>query len=146
MKIQPIQNNSNNQNFKAKFINDVNGNFRRLWDVAPATDTFAKQVEKFTNTNKHHVLEITEIKPDLEMDNYGKWQSGTRFSIYNHTNGKISEYFQAAIFAENRSGALLTWKGSLLFILESLMKEKSFFSEDDKKSKLYKQLTTTKNE
>lgn len=139
MKIQPIQKNSKNQNFKAKFINDVNGNFRRLWDVAPATDTFAKQVEKFTNTNKHHVLEITEIKPDLEMDNYGKWQSGTRFSIYNHTNGKISKYFQAAISAK-------TWSGSLLFILESLMKEKSFFSEDDKKSKLYKQLTTTKNE
>ena len=86
MRIQTIQstNNNNKTDFKARFINDKNGNFIRLWDDAWKSADLFNKAKEFRNGLPADSLEILSIK-NLDLLTSG-------YEVLNHNTGKKSLY------------------------------------------------------
>ena len=83
MQVQSIQStNINNNSFKATFVNDANGNFRRVWhQQVKFSDNFKNQVYNFTQNKVGHKLEIIHLTEDKAGSILG-------FTFFNHRTGE----------------------------------------------------------
>ena len=130
MKVQSVQstNLSPNTNFKATFLNDVNGNFRNAWEKTLISDSFISKSKIFSQISEKSILEITEL-------NVQKF--GTYYKIFNHYNGKFAQYFD---YMDNYSRN----KNLLEFILDSIFKDKNLLSSETPKDSVFRLLTGNK--
>lgn len=127
MQVQPIQsivsnNRKSNCSFNARFINDTNGYFRRLWQDAYAAGSFHDTVNRFYNSYAGHSLEITKVS-----------KGETEFTVFNHRNGyeKVCEL---------KTGA----QTKLEELIEQILDSKNLFTENSKLAKSYQKLTGQK--
>ena len=122
MKIQPIQS-TNNINHKAKFINDKNGNFRKLWQNSVLDMELASMIDNFAKNNKKHSLEITDVL-------YNEKRRTTTYTIFNHKNG-----FGLTV-ETNQSPGFILHK-----ILEKISESQLFSDKNSRTARLYQKLT-----
>ena len=101
MQVQSIQANQTTNNcrkpcFKAHFVNDVNGNFRHLWETSNKDKVLEQKIEAFASKYKEHALEIIGVKDGSAYVGSG-WDRqqvfGRYYKLFNHFNGKFFEYF-----------------------------------------------------
>jgi hypothetical protein len=122
MKIQPVQS-TNNINHKAKFINDRNGNFRRLWQDSVLDTELPSMIDNFAKNNKKHSLEITDVL-------YNEKRRTTTYTIFNHKNG-----FGLTV-ETNQSPGFILHK-----ILEKISESQLFSDKNSRTARLYQKLT-----
>ena len=122
MKIQPLQTNYNNS-FKAKFIVDNNGHFRKLWQDSVLDMELADMINNFAKHNKKHSLEITDVL-------YNESKKRTSYVLFNHYNG-----FGLTVETNNSPGFILHE------ILEKLSKSQIFSDKNSRTATLFKKLT-----
>ena len=122
MKIQQIQT-SNNNSFKAKFILDNNGHFRKLWQDAVLDMELANMINDFAKHNKKHSLEITDVF-------FNENKKNTSYTIFNHRNG-----FGLTLETYNSPGFVLHE------ILEKISKSQLLTNKNSRTTSLYKKLT-----
>ncbi len=132
MKIQKVQTINNKTTFNAHFINDKNGYFRTLWDREEGANTkiFKSYLDKFTNNNTGHAIEITELDIDA-LNTYGKL---THAKLFNHKTGE-SEYFSFSGFAKYHPIRML-----MKFLTSKNIIESDFYSTNNNITKIYNQL------
>lgn len=129
MQVQRIQSTDSCRKpcFKAKFVNDVNGNFRRLWTAADKKENILKSWVRDFDGLPNHRLEILNIRePKLK----NAWYA---YDIFNHNTGKTKTFYSDFI----------SEKSKLLQLLVGIGTDKEFFVEDEATA-LYKKLTDTK--
>ena len=126
MKVQNIQS-TNNINHKAKFINDNNGYFRKLWQDAVLDIQLANMIDNFAKKNKSHSLEITDVFFNNKKD-------CSTYTIFNHRNG-----FELRVDSYNPSGFVLHE------ILESISQSQLLTGKNSRTASLYQKLTGQKN-
>ena len=122
MKIQALNNNYNTD-FKAKFINDNNGYFRKLWRDSVLDMELASMIDSFAKQNKKHSLEITDVL-------YNQKRKTTSYTIFNHRNG-----FGLTVDSVNSPGFVLHE------ILEKISKSQLFSEKNSRTASLFKKLT-----
>lgn len=125
MQVQPITDvnlKQTNTSFNARFIDDKNGYFRKLWQDALVNSDFNKVVDRFYYSNKNHVLEITNIE-----------ENGTKITVFNHRNGyekicKVHDFVNL----------------KLQELMDRLMLSNHLFTEGSMSAKIYQKLTGQK--
>ena len=122
MKIQRIQTNNNNS-FQAKFINDRNGNFRKIWKAAVLDIELANMIDKFAKNNKSHSLEITDVT-------FNNKKMCNTYTIFNHRNG-----FGLTIDSYNSPGFVLQE------MLEKISQSQLLTDKNSRTATLYQKLT-----
>ena len=122
MKINAINNNYSTS-CKAKFINDKNGNFRKLWQDSVLDMELASMIDNFAKTNKKHSLEITDVL-------YNEQGKTTSYIIFNHRNG-----FGLTVNTAQSPGFILHE------ILERISKSQLFSEKNSRTANLFKKLT-----
>ena len=124
MQVQKIQSTDSSRKpcFKAKFVNDLNGNFRRMWQAADKTivGCYADSFENFSN----HKLEITNVR------NISVVSSNFAYDIFNHNTGKNCTVY-LGLPAENDK--------TLYNLICEIMDHKDIFEEDNI-SKIYNKI------
>lgn len=124
MQVQSIQttNNCRRPCFKAYFVNDAAGNFRKLWTTAIIDKNLEQKIESFASRHMKHGLEIIGahdrfgyVGSGLDKD----YVPGTDYTLFNHYNGQISEYFIASISSEKLSS-----------LLDNIDKDEKLFGSD----------------
>ena len=123
MKINAVNNNNYNTSSKAKFINDKNGNFRKLWQASVLDMELASIIDNFAKKNKKHSLEITAVL-------YNKKRKTTTYTIFNHRNG-----FGLTIDTAQSPGFILHE------ILEKISKSQLLSEKNSRTANLFKKLT-----
>ena len=134
MQVQSIQttNNCRKPCFKAHFVNDVAGNFRKLWENAYIDKKLDLKIESFASKHLGHSLEITGIRDGYSKVNSGHDAAtvfGSFYSVFNHFTGKFTEYF---VNGSDRA--------RLFNLLSSIENDKAIF-ENDSTAKIYRYLT-----
>ena len=129
MFILPIQatQNSKRTNFKARFVNDAEGNFRKLWLAAAKTKDLEDKARYFRNTHPNDCLEIIGARPNTVID--------MEYEVFNHSNGEKSSY----ITKPN-----MPFYKTLEFILDSIRADKYLFNKEYAPARIYKLLTSAK--
>ncbi len=122
MEIRQIQSTYNINN-KARFINDNNGHFRKLWQDAVLDIELANMIDNFAQKNKKHSLEIT----DVTFNNKKKCHT---YTIFNYRNG-----FRLSIDSYNSSGFVLHE------LLEKISQSELLTGKNSRIASLYKKLT-----
>lgn len=127
MKIQPVNTSNTNLKFKANFINDNKGHFRKLWQDAVLDIELANMIDNFTKKNKSNSLEITDVT-------YNDKKKCITYTIFNHRNG-----FGMTIETSNSPGFVLHE------ILEKISQSQLLASKNSRIANLYQKLTGQKN-
>lgn len=114
MRIQTIQSTNNNKtNFKARFINDKNGNFLRFWNDALKSRDLLSKAKNFSDVHPYDVLEIIGLnETDAAVKSY---------DVFNHNTGVTSSYKTKATTPKNKV---------LEFLLDSIDDDKNIFNND----------------
>ena len=123
MKINTINKNTCNPSYKAKFINDRNGNFRKLWQDSVLDMELASMIDSFAKKNKKHSLEITDVL-------YNEKEKTTSYKIFNHRNG-----FGLTVDTTKSPGFILHE------ILEKISKSQLLSEKNSRTADLFKKLT-----
>ena len=126
MKIQRIES-SNSINHKAKFINDKNGYFRKLWQDAVLDVELAEMIDKFSKKNKKHSIEIIDASYNNNTKNF-------TYNLFNHFNG-----FGITIESHNIRGFVLHE------ILEKIFNSQLLTEKNSRTATLYQKLTGQNN-
>ena len=134
MRVQSIQttNDCRKPCFKAHFVNDAAGNFRKLWETASIDKNLDLKIESFASKHLGHSLEITGVRDGYSKVNSGHDAAtvfGSFYGVFNHFTGKFAEYFVNGYACE-----------CLFNLLSSIENDKGIF-EDDSTAKIYQYLT-----
>lgn len=113
---------NNNNTFKAKFINDNNGYFRKLWMESSINSKLGDAIDYFSKNNADHTLEITDCSVDR-----------TLFTVFNHKNG-YSRVFKVTFSANKK----------LQDLLEQINNSSMFEDKYSRVAKMYQKLTGQK--
>ena len=122
MEIRQIQPTSN-INSKARFINDKNGHFRKLWQDSVLDIELANLIDNFSKKNKKHSLEITDVV-------FNDKKKCHNYTIFNHRNG-----FGLTIESFNSSGFILHE------LLEKISQSHLLTDKNSRTATLYQKLT-----
>ncbi len=133
MQVQSIQttNNCRKPCFKAQFVNDPQGYFRTMWSKATKNNALKDEIKKFASKNTHNI-EIIGVKDGWNDVGSGLDKSrvfGSFYKLFNHYNGKFSEYFVSS--SDN---------ARLFNLLNLINKDHNIFN-DDYASDSYRYLT-----
>lgn len=104
MHVQSIQANQTTNNcrkpcFKAQFVYDNAGYFRRLWEDARKDTALKQKIDEFVCKHENHKLEITGKRDGWSRINSNTLDEetvpGTFYDIFNRYTGKFTQYFAA---------------------------------------------------